>query len=90
MTCLYMKKEGNFSIYLSKEKLSIISDNVTRQRVAESAGSGKSLIVAIKAARSLYQGKSVLITSFNITIMNYIRDLVNVGLNKPSLYENII
>ena len=85
---IYEKKECNFSISLSKDQLSIIKDNVIRRRVAGSAGSGKSLIVALKAARSLYQGKSVLITSFNITMMNYIRDLVYVGLNKPSLYEN--
>ncbi len=39
------------------------------------AGSGKSLCIAGRAAHLQQQGKRVLVVSFNITLLNYLRDL---------------
>ncbi len=39
------------------------------------AGSGKSLCIAARAARLQQEGKRVLVVAFNITLLNYLRDL---------------
>ncbi len=39
------------------------------------AGSGKSLCIAARAARLQQEGKRVLVVTFNITLLNYLRDL---------------
>ena len=49
---------------------------VRYRRVKGPAGSGKSLALAARGAELAYQGKRVLICTFNITLMNYLRDLV--------------
>ena len=43
--------------------------------VRGSAGSGKTLVLAHKAAKALREGKKVLFVTFNITLINYIRAL---------------
>jgi len=40
------------------------------------AGSGKSLVLAVRAATLASEGKSVLIVSFNITLWHYLRSLI--------------
>ena len=49
---------------------------VRYRRVKGPAGSGKSLALAARGAELANQGKRVLICTFNITLMNYLRDLV--------------
>ena len=71
----------DFFINLSKEQMAVVTDDLKRIRVTGAAGSGKTLVVALKAARHLALGQSVLITSFNITMMNYIRALINRALS---------
>lgn len=46
------------------------------RRIKGAAGSGKSQVLAAKAARTSGEGKSVLISTFNITLANYLRDLI--------------
>lgn len=46
------------------------------RRVKGPAGSGKSLALAARAAELARQEKQVLVCTFNITLMNYLRDLV--------------
>ncbi|NEN92310.1 MAG: AAA family ATPase, partial [Okeania sp. SIO3H1] len=46
-------------------------------RVKGAAGSGKTLLLAHKAALAALEGKRVLVVCFNITMVNYIKDLVN-------------
>ena len=46
------------------------------RRVKGPAGSGKSLALAARAAVLASEGKQVLVCTFNITLMNYLRDLV--------------
>ncbi len=45
------------------------------RRVKGPAGSGKSLALAARAAELANDGKGVLIVSYNITLMNYLKDL---------------
>ncbi|WP_163152247.1 nuclease-related domain-containing DEAD/DEAH box helicase [Anoxybacillus sp. MB8] len=47
------------------------------RRLKGVAGSGKSLILATKAARMLKQSYRVLILTYNITLRHYLRDLVS-------------
>jgi hypothetical protein len=47
------------------------------QRLRGVAGSGKTLIIAQRAANLASQGKKVLIITFNITLWHYIRDYVS-------------
>lgn len=46
------------------------------RRIRGSAGSGKSLVLAARAAQLSAQGKNVLMVTFNITLWHYLRDLV--------------
>lgn len=47
------------------------------QRLRGVAGSGKSLVLAQRAANLAAQGKKVLIVTYNITLSHYVRDLVS-------------
>lgn len=57
------------------------------RRIKGPAGSGKSLVLAARAARLMNEGKSVLIATFNITLWHYLRDLIVRDLNDPSRIE---
>uniref|UniRef100_UPI0032E3893D UvrD-helicase domain-containing protein n=1 Tax=Brevundimonas sp. UBA7534 TaxID=1946138 RepID=UPI0032E3893D len=46
------------------------------RRVKGPAGSGKSLVLAARAAQRARDGKSVLVVTFNITLWHYLKDLV--------------
>lgn len=45
------------------------------RRIKGPAGSGKSLVLAARAAELANEGKTVLVATFNITLLNYLRDL---------------
>ncbi len=45
------------------------------RRIKGAAGSGKSLILAARAAKLLGEGKKVLVVTYNITLMHYLKDL---------------
>ncbi|WP_254694237.1 UvrD-helicase domain-containing protein [Sulfitobacter sp. SK012] len=46
------------------------------RRIKGPAGSGKSLVLAARAASLINEGKEVLIVTFNMTLWHYLRDLV--------------
>ncbi|AOZ70745.1 hypothetical protein LPB142_16570 [Rhodobacter xanthinilyticus] len=46
------------------------------RRIRGAAGSGKSLVLAARAARLIDEGKDVLIVTYNMTLWHYLRDLV--------------
>lgn len=60
------------------------------RRIKGPAGSGKSLVLAARAAKLADAGKSVLVATFNITLWHYLRDLAVRGLLTPQNYENIV
>ena len=45
------------------------------RRIKGPAGSGKSMVLAARAAELAREGKTVLVVTFNITLLNYLRDL---------------
>jgi len=45
------------------------------RRIKGPAGSGKSLILAARAAELASEGKQVLVVTYNITLLNYLKDL---------------
>ena len=45
------------------------------RRIKGPAGSGKSVVLAARASSLAAEGKHVLVVSFNITLLNYLRDL---------------
>ena len=49
----------------------------THQRLRGVAGSGKTLVIAQRAANIASQGKKVLIITYNITLWHYIRDQIS-------------
>lgn len=59
------------------------------RRIKGPAGSGKSLVLAARAARLANEGKSVLVATFNITLWHYLRDLIVRELDAPSRLKNI-
>lgn len=65
------------------------------RRIKGSAGSGKSLVLAERAAKLLIEGKRVLMLTYNITTVNYLNDLVQRALKRYPLlitsvdYHNI-
>ena len=50
-------------------------ERVALRRVRGAAGSGKSLVLAGRAAQLAMDGKRVLVVTFNITLLNYLLDL---------------
>ena len=59
------------------------------RRIKGPAGSGKSLVLAARAARLANQDKSVLVATFNITLWHYLRDLIVRDLDAPEKIRNI-
>jgi hypothetical protein len=55
------------------------------RRVKGPAGSGKSFVLAARAARLASEGKHVLVVSFNLTLLHYLRDIcARVPLGRPN------
>jgi hypothetical protein len=59
------------------------------RRIKGPAGSGKSLVLAARAAWLANNGKSVLVMTFNVTLMHYLRDLIVRALDAPERIRNI-
>lgn len=56
------------------------------RRIKGPAGSGKSQVLAARAATLLGEGKEVLVVSFNLTLLNYLQDLAVRWPLPPSLH----
>jgi hypothetical protein len=59
------------------------------RRIKGPAGSGKSLVLAARAAKLANEGMSVLIITYNITLMHYLRDIVSRGFEKKGASHNV-
>ncbi len=59
------------------------------RRIKGPAGSGKSLVLAARAAHRAKEEKSVLIVTFNITLWHYLRDLVVRATDGPGMMDQI-
>lgn len=59
------------------------------RRIKGPAGSGKSLVLAARAATLANEDKEILIATFNITLWHYLRDLIVRDLAAPHRMKNI-
>ncbi len=59
------------------------------RRIKGPAGSGKSIVLAARAAKLAAAGKSVLIATYNITLWHYLRDLVARASGGPGWSDGI-
>ena len=62
---------------LDRTQLSYVKSRTSSgyRRIKGAAGSGKSLILAARAAELLKEGKEVLVITFNITLLHYLMDI---------------
>lgn len=62
---------------LDRNQLSFVKTRTTSgyRRIKGPAGSGKSLVLAAKAAELLGEGKEVLVVTYNITLLHYLMDI---------------
>ena len=74
----HIKEQGKSIIYSSEQKRLIKSKFNTKQKIRGITGSGKTKILAKRAVNAYLRTKeSVLILTFNITLRNYIHDMIN-------------
>lgn len=59
------------------------------RRIKGPAGSGKSIVLAARAARLASEGKKVLIVTFNITLWHYLRDMIRRDISSSKNMENV-
>lgn len=78
-------------LVLDRDQLSLAETRTESgyRRIKGPAGSGKSLVLAARAARLANEGKSVLVATFNITLWHYLRDLIVRGLDAPEKLRNV-
>ena len=69
--------ESGEPITLTSKQKAILDTENRHIRVKGVAGSGKTLVLAQKAANLAQSGKKVLVVSFNITLWHYIRDCIS-------------
>lgn len=70
-------KDQRSSLDISKRQRELIMTRTDTgyRRIKGSAGSGKSIVLAAKAAELASTGRNVLVCTFNITLINYLRDV---------------
>ncbi len=83
------KPANNLTDQLTEEQLRHVEPAAMRhQRLHGVAGSGKTLVIAQRAANLAAAGKRVLVVTFNVTLWQYIRNLVSKS-NVAFPWENI-
>lgn len=77
LQCPLHTVEEGLDIQFSKEQKELIYSTTKRQKIKGPAGSGKTLVLAARAVQAHLKTQSrVLILTFNITLINYIRDRI--------------
>lgn len=72
----FHSKEQIEVIELTKDQKKYAKPKPGHRRLRGVAGSGKTLVIAHKAAQLASEGKKVLVVTYNITLWHYIRDMV--------------
>lgn len=70
-------EQGQKIVLSTEQKRHSKSSPNKHQRLRGVAGSGKTLVIAQRAADSASQGKKILILTYNITLWHYIRDTIS-------------
>jgi len=63
-------------VNFTPKQTDLLSNNTKPRRVTASAGSGKTLLIVHKAVNAAREGKTALVICFNITMANYLRDMI--------------
>lgn len=67
-------KDGDTNLKLTKKQQTLSRSNAIKQKIKGAAGSGKTQVLACRAVNSLVRtGGRILILTFNITLVNYIK-----------------
>ncbi len=69
--------EQGEALKLSRKQQEVAEPKKGHYRIRGVVGSGKTLVLAYRAAKLASQGYNVLILTFNITLFHYIKDMVN-------------
>lgn len=72
----FHSKEQGRELKLTPKQKVLATPREGHQRIKGVAGSGKTLVLAYRAARLASEGKKVLAVTYNITLWHYIRDLI--------------
>ena len=73
----FFSQQQRKSLQLDREQRRLAATRTPTgdRRIKGPAGSGKSVVLAARAAELAAEGKHALVVSFNITLLNYLRDL---------------
>jgi len=85
-------KDNRKPLHLDAKQKRLVTERTGTgyRRIKGPAGSGKSVVMAARAAHLISQGKSVLVVTFNKTLWHYLRGLVLRNVTKPGQMDNIV
>ena len=87
-------REQRRPLILDSRQEELLNEDPARRVINGPAGSGKSQLIAARAAKLARDGKRVLVLSFNITLVNYLRDLAvrwpDPSLPSKPIRENVV
>ncbi|MGB9937862.1 MAG: UvrD-helicase domain-containing protein [Methanobacterium sp.] len=80
----FHSKRGALKLELSAKQKNHSKPKPGHRRIRGAAGSGKTLVIAYRAAKLASEGKRVLVLTFNLTLWHYIKDMIK---NTPFDFE---
>ncbi|WP_414469281.1 UvrD-helicase domain-containing protein [Methanobacterium sp. ACI-7] len=72
----FHSKRGALKLELSAKQKNHSKPKPGHRRIRGAAGSGKTLVIAYRAAKLAAEGKRVLVITFNLTLWHYIKDMI--------------
>jgi hypothetical protein len=72
----FHSKRGALKIELTAKQKNHAKPKPGHRRIRGAAGSGKTLVIAYRAAKLAAEGKNVLVLTFNLTLWHYIKDMI--------------
>jgi superfamily I DNA/RNA helicase len=72
----FHSKRGALKLELTAKQKNHAKPKPGHRRIRGAAGSGKTLVIAYRAAKLAAEGQSVLVLTFNLTLWHYIKDMI--------------
>ncbi|HML05840.1 MAG TPA: UvrD-helicase domain-containing protein [Methanobacterium sp.] len=73
----FHSKRGALKLELTNKQKNHSKPKPGHRRIRGAAGSGKTLVIAYRAAKLAAEGKRVLVLTFNLTLWHYIKDMIS-------------
>ncbi len=73
----FHSKRGALKLELTNKQKNHSKPKPGHRRIRGAAGSGKTLVIAYRAAKLASEGKKVLVLTFNLTLWHYIKDMIS-------------